>query len=279
MKKLVLLCTALCLLFLGCDKEGVYNPSKKIRRISEQRQGEMKQLMQEWTWDNNLLSKIDYFENNQPSYTENLKYDSKNRIVKVEDYKYGDYYTITYKDNLISKVEYFWDNIMEESFFYTYENKKISKIVFTAYEVKKSVKRDSFISLLIPKEIGMRINDIKEKSMNKGGSLIITIKFSYEGNNVSNMEIMSEGEVYNYSYEQYDKKLNPFYNSFSPGGGMNLSKNNPGKEILRYHDDEFSLLITTEFDYTYDGNYPTEVVERYTIGSVNFRNTTFYEYK
>jgi len=279
MKKLVLVCVALCLLFLGCEKEGVYNPSKKIRRISEQQQGDIKQVKQEWTWDKNLLTKIDYFYKNQPSYTENLKYDSKNRIIKVEDYKYGDYYTITYNNNLISKVEYYWDEVMEESYFYTYENKKIAKIVYTSYDVKKSPKKDGFISLLIPKEIMNSINSCKEKSGTKGGDFIVTININYEGNNVSKIELMGEGVVNTYTFEQYDKKLNPFYYSFSPGGGTNLSKNNPGKQILKVVDDEGSFIITAEFEYTYDGNFPIEVVEKYALGGKTFRNTTFYEYK
>jgi len=45
---------ALCILFIGCEKDGVYNPTEKIKRISVQEQGGAKQLRQEWTWDKNL---------------------------------------------------------------------------------------------------------------------------------------------------------------------------------------------------------------------------------
>jgi len=275
MKKLVLLSVALCLLFVGCEKEGVYNPSKKIRRIYEQPQSSMKQLSQEWTWDKNLLTKVDYY-NNQLNFTENYKYDDKKRIIKVEDYKYGDYYIVMYYNGVYSKIEYFWDNILVESYSFTYENKKVSKIACTFFDDYISDKSNGFISQIIPKNI---IEKVKENMQKYGaGTSTVTLNIKYDGNNVSEIKTMKDGFVERTSFESYDSKTNPFYSSFPLAGASVFSKNNPGKTISVIYEDE-SNMFATDLDYTYDGNFPIVIVEKYTIGTVNFRNTTFIEYK
>ena len=273
----MLLSVALCLLFVGCEKEGIYNPSKKIRRIYEQPQSSMKQLSQEWTWDKNLLTKVDYYYGNQLSYTENYKYDDKKRIIKVEDYKYGDYYTVTYNDNVYSKVEYFWDNKLVESYSFSYENKKVSRIVCIFFNDYKSGKSNGFISQIIPMNI---IEKIKGNMQKAGASTsTVTLNIKYDGNNVSEIETMEDGFVERTSFENYDSKTNPFYSSFPLAGASVFSKNNPGKTISRLVYEDESYMLATDLDYTYDGNFPIEIVEKYTIGTINFRNTTFIEYK
>ena len=64
MRKIVLLSMVLSLFFLGCHKDGVYNPKEKIKRIYTQEQGKTKELKQEWTWEKELLTKVEYFKNN-----------------------------------------------------------------------------------------------------------------------------------------------------------------------------------------------------------------------
>jgi len=58
MKKYLFLILALSILFIGCEKEGVYNPNKKIKRIYEESLSgsSPKRLSQEWTWEKKQFS-------------------------------------------------------------------------------------------------------------------------------------------------------------------------------------------------------------------------------
>ena len=271
MKKVLLLCMTVCLLALGCEKEGVYNPSKKIKRVYY---STSKHLTQEWKWNKNQLQKIDYYWNNSIHYTENFKYDDKNRITKIEDYDTGDYTTISYSDDGYNKIEYYWENILIISAAVKYENKKISRIDIVYYDCEedKNIKSDGFISNIIPKEIIERVNNHKGTK----GAYPVTVTFKYAGDNVSEMTSIEEGYTANYSYENYDKNLNPYFHALTDGFGMYcLSKNNVGRIIYRGTFSEGDTEMgTTDFEYTYDGKFPTEVVQK--IGTSRYVN--YYEY-
>ena len=60
MKKYLFLILALSILFIGCEKEGVYNPNKKIKRIYEESLSgsSPKRLSQEWTWEKKQLKRL-----------------------------------------------------------------------------------------------------------------------------------------------------------------------------------------------------------------------------
>jgi len=264
MKKVLLLCMAICLLSLGCEKEGVYNPNKKIKKISV---GIDKRLREEWTWDKNLLQKIDYyFGGDEVWYTENFKYDNKNRIIRVEDTEYGDYYIISYNKDGYEKIEYYDEDILYMSAGFQYEKKKVSRIDVTYYDDYddyKFIKNDGFITKIISKEILNSVNESKKKSRAKG-NYAATVKFKFTGDNVSEMEVMDDYDTYNITYENYDKNLNPFYSflnnvvDFEDGAGLHgLSKNNVGKVIYIWGDDWPN--DTVEYKYTYDGKYPIQI--------------------
>jgi len=274
MKKTFLLCIAICLLVLGCEKEGVYNPDKKIKKIYE---GFIPKLSEEWTWDKNLLQKIDYFSGDEVGYTENFKYDNKNRIIRIEDYEYGDYYTISYNKDGYEKIEYYDEDILYMSAAFQYEKKKVSRIDLTYYDFYdyKSTKKDGFITKIIPKEILNSTIESKNRSESKG-TYSFVVNFKFDGNNVSEMIVVDD---YSIIYENYDKNLNPFYSSFTgmvdfeDGAGIRgLSKNNVGKVTYKWGfgwPDE-----TVEYGYAYDGKFPTSIItttsEGYLVRLIHF---------
>ena len=280
MKKLLFICMALCIVFMGCEKEGVYNPGKKIRRISEQPQGEAKQISQEWSWNKNLLQKVDYFSKNQLYYTENYKYDDKNRVIKVDDYENGDYYDISYNDNGYNKIDYYWNNKLVESYSFQYTDKKVSKISCTWFDNSKSqVKGNgSFIDFLFP--VDMKLLEMGNSKSKGDDASTATVSIKYNANNLSEVEVLYDnGNIYRYSYEDFDKYLNPFYSSFSHGTGLtSYSQNNHAKAIVRTTINDNTVNFTTDREFTYDGKYPLEIVSKTSYSDYTYRTTTSYEY-
>ena len=58
--------------FASCTKDGVYKPKKKISKIYQTVLTDPvpeKVLIESWTWDGKLLSKIDYGDDNVVSFT------------------------------------------------------------------------------------------------------------------------------------------------------------------------------------------------------------------
>jgi len=274
MKKYLFLILALSILFIGCEKEGVYNPNKKIKRIYEESLSgsSPKRLSQEWTWEKKQLKKIDYYWDNQISYTENFSYDNKNRLIRIEDYSYGERYEIKYDKDGVSKIELYIDNELYQIMNFKYDRNKIVEVSVIVIDnskilVSKSNKPESFISMILPiKEVKDRI-----RSKNTKGNYVKYFEFEYDGNNLSKMKEIDGSWIEEYTYENYDKKSNPFYsNVYSISEGF--SKNNVGKVINRWE--------TREYEYTYDGKFPTEVTMKYTVpGFSTLVYRTYYEYQ
>lgn len=260
--------------FVGCKKEGVYNPNKKIKRIYEESLSgsSPKRLSQEWTWEKKQLKKIDYYWDNQISYTENFSYDNKNRLIRIEDYSYGERYEIKYDKDGVSKIELYIDNELYQIMNFKYDRNKIVEVSVIEIDnskilVSKSNKPESFISMILPiKEVKDRI-----RSKNTKGNYVYYFEFEYDGNNLSKMKEIDGSWIDEYTYENYDKKSNPFYsNVYSISEGF--SKNNVGKVINRWE--------TREYEYTYDGKFPTEVTMKYTgPGGSTSVYRTYYEYQ
>ena len=95
MKNLIFVATAILLAFAftSCEKDGQYKPKERISKVySLTPHSPEKHLECVWTWDDKKLSKIDYlFWNGDLDWTETFKYDSKNRIERVEDLEGNEY--------------------------------------------------------------------------------------------------------------------------------------------------------------------------------------------
>ena len=60
MKKILTILAIACVAFIfaGCQKDGVYNPSKKISKIYYTSTSGNKSLQEIWTWNGKLLDKF-----------------------------------------------------------------------------------------------------------------------------------------------------------------------------------------------------------------------------
>jgi hypothetical protein len=286
MKKVLLLCMAICLLILGCEKEGVYNPSKKIKRISTQYQNDLKRLNSEWTWEKNLLKKVQYYSyTGAPSYDERYTYD-KNKLVKVE--KNDGYYTkILYNGDKYDKMEYCSpQGQIFLSLKFTYEGNKVSQIDQTEfdYDDDKSLQNAGFISNVLSQEVVSGLTKMLSKSKSKSTEYRSRITFKYEGNNISESVLSYSEENFTFketnTFEKYDKSLNPLYHSnFAVVG----SKNNPLELIIKteetYYDEYESDRYTVSYEYECDGKFPTQVYATTRVGNSSERVITFFDYQ
>ena len=126
----VILALAISLSFTSCNKEGVYNPKKKITAIYYQYPGTAKMLQEQWTWDGNLLSKIQYYYGGTYSHSNIYKYDGKRLIEVNVD---GDIIKFTYDGSKLAKLKC-GAAIIGMSGVVIHENSKITEIEFTKYE-------------------------------------------------------------------------------------------------------------------------------------------------
>ena len=272
--------------FIGCKKEGVYNPSKKISRIYKQPQGGAKNLDQEWTWDKNLLTKVQGYSGNKPAGDVRYKYEKK-RLVKM-DWSSGLEAKITYNGNLYNKVEWSYNGRILQSAKFTYDKKKVSKIEVTefgddyystSHDVMASL--SDFLPVEVVRDFERMESEPTQKARQKDGSTSYTVSFKYKKENVSECVYEERGEDWSYkethTYEKYDNKANPLYKSLELDGD---SKNNPLEVTVNVTEtDSEPYRYTISYEYTYDGKFPTEVIR---ISKNNYgqdRSTTYYEYK
>ena len=145
MKKLVLLAVAVMVVFVGCKKDGIYNPKKKISKITYIRQyndptyGQGDDTATEvWKWDKNKLKQIVHY-----AWVENFVYDKNGRLLRIENIDYDEYIWFEYEGNKLIKASMYDGGTAETSEFdLEYNGKKLSKITVSypryVADVKKS---------------------------------------------------------------------------------------------------------------------------------------------
>lgn len=265
--------------FTACEKDdaGYFNPDKKISKIYSQDLGEPKFIDQEWIWDGNLLDSINYFETNVKTGWEKFTYED-NRLVKVTD-SYEYYSVFTYNDKYYSKIEYFNpDGTLLADLTFTYLDDKVSNMVYTTYVTTKhtyTMLQRGVLGKMLPKT-AMEEFIKKAVSQENLSKAIINTAITYSGENIATYTM---GE-YTLTLSEYDTKMNPF-NKFFPFETYNedttpevFSVNNPGQmnSVIG------SFSVPTTYLYTYDGEYPIEVVQTTSMGAVNVSTTIFIEY-
>jgi hypothetical protein len=181
-----------------------------------------------------------------------------------------------------------------ESMKFTYENKKVSKIVatFLYNDGYKSLPERGFITHLLSPNLIRELNKINSYAKGKGLAEATTqITFKWNNNNIS--ETISETSMIIHeepaksktviTFEKYDTNENPLYHSFADIVG---SKNNPLESITKSElthpqlPEPVLVRYTSTYEYEYDGKFPTQIIETQKDGSGGYgRTTTFYEYK
>ena len=295
------------LLGASCTKEGVFNPKEKIAKISESElqvytssyDGQSytesdttpKHVTQEWKWDDNLLTTITNYHqeqgilDDQPttvvSSVLTLTYDGK-QLVKVSDASGQDYSNYTYDGNKLTKIESYEEGQLR------HDGKKIAQVVVTTYEVegKASDATRFALSTIMPNK---RVLDkVLANSAKATTTQTQTLDFTFDGGNVTKIDMTYGEENITLEYT-YDKNKNPFYGCYAALGEEGftaLSENNilseKSTEVYTRDGATRTYTYTTNYEYEYDGKFPTTVSTTSTYTSDNYSekrtHTTYYEY-
>ena len=276
--------------FTSCQKDGEFNPQKKISRIFYERSGSGRYLNQTWTWDKNLLSRI----TDRSGEFMRFEYDKK-RVSKMISSDGNTTVKFTYDGSKYDRIEetYKYSSYGSSVTFYTvykfsYAGNKVDKITETVtYSVdniiskgkipQKVDKKFNLLQFILAEPMYESIAKFQSKKESKAGpeSWTSTYLFTWKGDNVEKMimEETEDGEYYAETYTYtYDKKKNPFYGLFADF--MPNSKNNVIKAI--YSDTETGYNETYA-NYKYDGNFPTERTQTWMNDTDFF--ITYYEYE
>ena len=308
MRNLLFVATAilLALAFTSCEKDGQYKPKERISKVYRSYSSE-KRLACTWTWNDDKLSRIDYYTpNGEQIWSENFYYDNKNRIEKVEVPETNEIVEYKYEGNKLAGLSYYCEEDLVQTASISYGKGKMSKMDMIVYDTRYPEK--SRLSL-IPKEIK---NAISPKNSNI--DYAVTVELTWDGDNISQNKITSttsgtgagfNGDYYTYEYSRtatveynytYDNKINPLKGLWNLNSMIDeeyvisvhlFSKNNMTSSTYTFTETETNITTgETETDsYThginysiaYDGKYPTEIME--TEQGDSFTITTYYEYE
>lgn len=248
--------------FTSCDKDeaGVFNPKKKIAQIYYKDYDGQEYLTEQWTWDGDLLTKVDFYEDGQQVGFETYEYADKKLNKVIDNYLYYSLYTYD-ENNNYAKIEYYDDNgTLVSDITFQYTNEKVSQMSVTTYSETKqffTMLKRSFIGKLLPaQEMNLMVKEIKKNQANNAKSTT-NIVLVYDGDNISSLTVGS----YITTFTNYDQYKNPMYfyfpfsNYYEETNPSVFNVNNPGTMTTAYG--EFDLV--TSYTYTYDGDYPTYV--------------------
>lgn len=274
---------------VSCTKDGVYTPSKKIQRVYVSSTYTDKYLQQSWDWDGKLLNAINYYSSSGGlNWTADYSYDGK-RIIRIDDYLNSKYTTYEYDGKNLKSVSFYYKNSLEATSIISFSNNKLDKIVTTYYDSKsapRNLMKSSYLPL--PADICNIIDNYTAKAFANSESKgvdVITWKLTWDGNNISKIEGMGDGDRISVIL-QYDDKNNPtkgFFDLYSfvdddlelDGGMMSYSKNNVTKVIVNYSDGDNEVVT---FTYQYDkDNYPIMRIEQYSDED-DYKYITYFEY-
>ena len=290
MKRLsfLLVIALVCAVMVSCNKEGQYNPKKKISQISysnsykteywndydlewETEQGSSNYVGQRWNWNGNLLESIDYYdEDGTLDYTEYYTYNGK----QISSISYGGSgrYEFVYEKNKLSSIDYFSGSTQYYHYELTHDGNKISKMSLTVLNDAKAEvpSLPSFLLNIPTKQL---------QKASKGGDY--EWRFEWDGDNLKHITYLEPGDTYDLYYT-YDNKLNPMCGlwDLEEGGIASfMSKNNIVREEYRW-DGETDIY---NISYTYKGNYPSTAATTYKYSSDDYRYTsttvTYFDYK
>lgn len=252
------LCVAVIALFAACNKEGVYNPSKKIQKVYELDEGQ-KVLIESWHWDGKLLTSIDSYTGLFTNTTK-FSYDDKNRLIRTDD---GNFHSnFIYDGNKISSIETYYYERLVATTTIEHSGNKISTIKFDISLFDKAGVLNP-LRFIIP-EIAPVMENVAKKCSQEAKGENATMNLTWGGNNVKSIDLTYAGfgeHVTETIDISYDNKSNPTYGLFSmlssdAVSNFCLNKNNPVALTIRV-----GSVVRDRMNYTYEyeGNYPTKV--------------------
>lgn len=267
----------------SCTKDGIYTPSKKIRKVYESSTYTPKHLSQAWHWDDNLLATVEHYTIiGDVGWTERYTYDGK-RLIRVDNNNPTEYTLYNYDGNRLKSVDYYYHDILDATAAYEYSGTKISQATITYYHGYKKGDECGLMSYLpFPDEIAeaaekclAKVVDNEQKSIR-----VMNLQFAWDGDNVSKIIVVIDDET-SIVTMQYDNKNNPLKGFMSllsweldevDDGDMYYSKNNVTSMFFVFSDGDTEDMT---FTYQYDSdNYPTmRTLSDY------FQYVTYYEYQ
>lgn len=289
-----LILISLLILCSSCQKDGVYKPEKKLSKTTTIVEGiiegqPINENEDEMTfyWEGKKLTRIDYYSNTIYAYTVTYNYDNKGRVTSIKESNYDEECVFTYKNGLTSEISLYRGDFEMVKLAIEHEGKKISKIHQEIYENDAFAAKSALnpLALIIDRNIADKIyKDIKAdyQTSSKGIRVAYDILFSWENNNVSNIAVASTDNSYkiNISFE-YDNCKNPFsglsiFNSTELGPDFISAKSE--NNIISYQYASDDMIWATNYQYTYEGKYPIERLEKVIDGTDYLTYTTKYIY-
>lgn len=332
MKKLILTLTAAALLtaISSCKKEeveGVYNPKEKIQSVYNQQQlfigdelnSEIPKFKsEEWTWEENRLSRISYYEpliyEDEDSthieyshiYTELFSYDDDDRLTSCEVLGYINMKsTYTYNSNLLESIAISEEGIESMTIRLIRDGKRITalemhikdaffkKTMADTKAAKQLAHTNPLRFVMAPEQASHIIsatNDIAKvmikNDATKDGSIVITYELEWNGDNISKITVNHMGLYGEISFT-YDDKNSPFYQLFDLENILYseysmfipLCKNNVTHIAMTTIEDAIPVSESITYSYTYNNkDYPITRTSTAEEDGMRFIETEFYEY-
>ena len=260
MKKIITLFVALiasALLLSSCHKEGQYLPKKKIVRI-ERSSSEGVSEIEDWAWNGKLLSNITIKTGGGDLINEStFKYTSDKRVESIRvnfvDFVYNYVFTYDGKDLVkISRQEEGSDDVDV----YTFKKVDDHVVEITLAPVEsKSLDKFNVLRFILPTEVADQIKPSEAKATT-------TYRLTWKGDNVTQMDVLSNGVSAMKTTWKYDDKINPFNGLYSDASlrskDMLYSANNIIGESVTLQIMGMETVTNKDFEYTYDGKYPVE---------------------
>lgn len=292
--KLFTIVTILLFVVASCEKDGVYNPKKKISRICYSSQTQengaistVEKYAQElWYWDNNRLSGISFYDDEgELDREEKYSYDKKNRLSGI-DLGGNERCVLTYDRNRLTLVEFYTGNTLEQdmAFFYNDNDKQMSEVKITTYESKAAPTRISptLFRIFLPNvdavHASQKLAKMLAENTTKGADSFY-IKIEWEGKNIT--KTIFEDSDYDYHIEYaYDNMKNPYKGLFAYDIFYKVGSENNVVTEREFFDGD---IEENTFTYTYDGKYPATKSHSYQFSyeeyHSTFTDTYYYEYK
>ena len=256
--------------FCACEKDnlGSYNPKMKISKIYSEEDGHY--LQEQWIWDGDLLSKIDFFrKNGDLKYTYRYFY-TDDRLSRIEN---GDEHTeFEYDGKLLKTISTYSGEQLVETYDLTYDNKKLSHI--SIQKPSKNFSGSSFLPYFLPdggRSLEQYVSGQGEKAESYNFSSA-EVDLHWEGDNIihTKMKLARPDSIQKLTFSYvYDDKFNPLNGFLSMYVDHQLLNDRP-QYCLCSRNNALSISITDEYDifsvtksftfsYGYYKKYPTKV--------------------
>lgn len=261
--KLMMAVSIMAVLCFSCQKEGKFNPSKRISNIEviattngvddPDNSGNVN-----FTWDGKLLTAVNYVRTDgSTDRTLNYVYDEKNRISEIsstQGYTLKYYYDGKYMD----KIDVYAEGQTVAIYRIIHDDSFLDEIVLEyLYEDYTDANINPFFFL--PNEIAEEIVSSNVKNAEKGFYDEQHWFFSIDDKDISGMAHLDGSYMDEFKY-QYDKHRNPlcgWTDAVANNWNVALSRHNiVSCSHKAYVGDEEILSEEIHYTYEYSGNYP-----------------------